>query len=252
MRLPPAAVTGPDGEFCNRDPMGGGVGTVARYIFGEFIAEVPVEQFFRQGLIYANFYASELVPDSNDEAQDVMTGLISPNGVSPTGALMAWAYGYKAAVDFLETDPRIDRGRVAVTGHSRHGKAALIAGAWDPRIDAVIAIQSGYGGAASSRSTTGEGIKRMITGFRLTPLGPRSPGYPHWFEPGLIDYVNRLEDLPVDQHQLLALIAPRPVLLMNGRRDVWSDPNSTYRMAEGADPILSTSGLCGVGPKRHA
>lgn len=245
--FPGAPLTGPDGTACAGDPMAGVGGSIARYIFGEFIAEVPIEDYFRNGHAYATFYASELVPDRNGEAQQVMTGLTSGGSPAPTGALMAWAFGFSAAVDLLEGDARIDGDRIAVFGHSRHGKAALIAGVWDRRIDAVIAHQSGYGGAASSRSTAGEGLGKMLNGPPLTPLGPRlGGGYPHWFAPGLEDYVGQLDAIPVDQHQLLALLAPTPVFLGNGRRDVWSDPNSTYRMARAADPIYELYGVSGL------
>lgn len=244
--FPGAALTLPDGGLCDRDPMGGSVGVVARYIFGEFIAEAPIEQYFRQGLAYASFYASEVVPDSAGAAERVMQGLKTPDGVSPTGALMAWGYGFKAAVDLLEGDPRIDDSRIAVFGHSRHGKSALLAGVWDRRIDAVVAHQSGYGGAASSRSTAGEGLKRMTRGGNMTPVGPYISGYPHWFDPAYADYAGRLDEIPVDQHQLLALLAPTPVFLGNGRRDVWSDPNSTYRMAEAADAVYELAGSDGL------
>ncbi len=244
--FPAAALTSPGGTLCDGDPMGGAIGVVGRYIFGEYIAEVPVEQYFRQGVAYATFYASELVPDSASVAPDILAGLTGEDGIAPTGALMAWAYGFSAAADFLEKDDRIDPDRVAVFGHSRHGKAALLAGVWDEGITAIISHQSGYGGAASSRSTAGEGIRRMTNGGRLTPIGPAMPGYPHWFDPAYASYAGRLDELPVDQHQLLALLAPKPVFLGNGRRDVWSDPNSTFRMAEAADRIYKLAGAAGL------
>lgn len=244
--FPGAALTRPDGELCDGDPMGGSIGVVARYIFGEFIAEAPIEQYFREGFAYASFYASEFVPDSAELAPAILAGLKDADGAGPTSALMAWAYAFSAAVEYLEQDTRIDKDGVAVFGHSRHGKAALVAGVWDRRIDAVIAHQSGYGGAASSRSTAGEGIRRMTLGARLTPLGPELQGYPHWFDPAFASYAGRLDELPVDQHQLLALLAPTPVFLGNGRRDVWSDPNSTFRMAQAADRVYELTGVEGL------
>ena len=161
-------------------------------------------------------------------------------------AITAWAYGYSAVMDVLVLDPKIDASRIAVLGHSRHGKAALVAGAFDPRIGAVLAHQSGYGGAASSRATVGEGIDKMLNGVRALPLLPKLPGYPHWFAPEFQDYADRLEEIPVDQHQLIALNAPTPVFLGNARRDVWSDPNSTYRMAEAADRVYELYGRTGL------
>lgn len=244
--FPTATLTAPGGNHCDGDPMGGAIGVVGRYIFGEYIAEVPIEQYFRHGMAYATFYASELVPDSSSAAPGILAGLAGEDGIAPTGTLMAWAFGFSAVADFLEEDTRIDSDRIAVFGHSRHGKAALLAGAWDTRIGAVIAHQSGYGGAASSRSTAGEGLRRMTRGGRVTPIGPAMSGYPHWFDPAYASYAGRLDELPVDQHQLLALVAPKPVFLGNGRRDVWSDPNSTFRMAQAADRIYELAGTDGL------
>ena len=205
-------------------------------IFGEFIAEAPLDQYLDAGYAYASFEAGEIVPDRASTAAAALAQMDGGDAL-PTSALMAWAYSFSAVIDVLQDDPMIDRARIAVLGHSRHGKAALVAGAFEPRIGAVLAHQSGYGGAASSRDTTGEGINRMLNGARALPILPKVPGYPHWFAPGFQDYADRIDEIPVDQHQLIALNAPTPVFLGNGRRDVWSDPNSTYRMAEAADGV---------------
>jgi len=253
--FPDVGMTAPNGEPCGQINMPG----LVTGIFGEFIAKVPADQYFDRGYAYASYFAGEVVPDRDGPAQQVMTGLTTNGSTAPTGALMAWAYAWSAAIDVLEDDPRIDQDRLAVWGHSRHAKSALLAGIYDRRIDAVLSHQSGYGGAASNRSTTGEGIGRMVAGTKLTPLGPALPGYPHWFAPEFAAYAGRVEDIPVDQHQLLALLAPTPVLLSNGRRDVWSDPNSTYIMAAAADQIyelygtdgLNQSGMQAFNPSAH-
>ncbi len=230
--FPGSPVTAADGSICDGSEMGGFFGFLATSIFGTYIAEVPVSRYFDSGLAYASFYASELVPDRNGEAQAVMASMGGP--VNSTSALMAWAYGFSAALDVLEADPRIDADHTALMGHSRHGKSALIAGVWDRRVDAVIAHQSGFAGAALSRSKTGEGLVRM------------AKTYPHWLAPTVQDYVDDLSALPVDQHELLALLGPTPVLLGNGRRDVWSDPNSTYRAAQAASDIYRAEGAKGL------
>ena len=233
------------GELCG-DPVPGGVlyGLIGG-IFGEFIVQAPIDQYLDAGYAYASFAAGELVPDRVNTAGAAM--LQMDGGVeTPTGAIMAWAYGFSAVIDVLEGDPKIDPARIAALGHSRHGKAALVAGAYEPRIGAVLAHQSGYGGAASSRDTTGEGIDRMLNGARAWPIPLKVPGYPHWFAPEFQDYADKVEEIPVDQHQLIALNAPTPVFLGNGRRDVWSDPNSTYRMAEAADTAYELHGLQGL------
>ena len=230
--FPDEPVTATDMKTCTGPDMDGIVGALGTQIFGRYIDVAPVSRYFDAGLAYASFYASELVPDKNGEAQAAMANLGGP--INPTSALMAWSYGFSAALDVLEADPRIDSKRMAVMGHSRHGKSALIAGVWDRRIAAVIAHQSGFAGAALSRSETGEGLARM------------AKSYQHWLSPNVQAYLTDLASLPVDQHELLALLAPTPVLLGNGRRDVWSDPNSTYRAAEAASAVYEADAAKGL------
>lgn len=233
--FPESPVTAPDGSLCEGSSMAGTTGYIATQIFGTYIAEVPVERYIDAGLAYASFYGSDFVPDSRKNGPPVMAALGGP--IAPTSTLMAWAYGFSAVIDALETDPRIDTSAETVFGHSRYGKAALIAGVWDPRIDAVIAHQAGFAGASLSRSDTGEGLKRM------------GEAYPHWLAPQAQNWLDRLDELPVDQHQLLALLAPTPVLLGNGRRDVWSDPNSSYRAAMAASQVYEAAGAVGLPPQ---
>ncbi|MEM9739709.1 MAG: hypothetical protein AAF829_07550 [Pseudomonadota bacterium] len=207
---------------------------LAKYIFGEYIAEVPLETYFEAGFAYANYYGSDVVPDRIEAGGAVMERLSQAGGTAPTGALMAWAYAYKATIDILESETWLDENRIAVFGHSRHGKSALLGGIFDRRIDLVLSHQSGFGGAALSRSTVGEGIDRV------------TETYPHWFAPGFDDAAKNPEGLPLDQHQLLAALAPTPVFLGNGRRDVWSDPNSTFRAAQAAGPVYQLYGSGGL------
>lgn len=218
---------------------------LVEYIFGEYIALVPFDAYLERGIAYASFHASDMVPDSASRAPPVLAGLGGEDVPAPTGTLMAWAYGYSAVIDALAGDSRFDPARIGVYGHSRHGKSALLAAIWDRRIGAVLSHQSGFGGAASSRSTTGEGLEQMLNGPRVLP-GVQPGGYPHWFDPGLSDWLGRLDALPLDQHQLLALVAPTPVFLGNARRDVWSDPNSTFRVAQAASPVYRLYGESGL------
>ncbi len=230
--FPEQPVTSADGDPCTVRDFGKMAGMVISAVFGEYIAEAPVGLYFDAGFAYASFHASDFVPDNKDEAGPAMARLGGdPN---PTGALMAWAYAYSAAAAMLAGDDRIDADRVAVLGHSRFGKAALLAAAWDPRIAAVISHQSGFGGAALSRSQTGERLDRMVN------------SYPHWLGPQAADAAADPEALPLDQHQLLALIAPRPLFLGNARRDVWSDPNSSFRAAEAASAAWRAQGKAGL------
>ncbi|MEQ9316383.1 MAG: hypothetical protein RLN72_11075 [Henriciella sp.] len=213
-------------------------------IFGEFIILVPIEQFFDRGYAYASWRAGDMIPDADGAAQAVMAGLTSNGSPPPTGTVAGWGYGFSAIIDVLAGDANLDMERIAVLGHSRHGKSAMVAGVYDRRIKAVIAHQSGFGGAASSRSRTGETVERMVNGARALIFGLE--GYPHWFAPKYSEYASHVEDLPVDQHQYIALLAPTPLFLGNGRRDVWSDPNSTYRMAAAADRVYELHGSEGL------
>ena len=222
------------GEPCEKARTGGFGGWALIQILGRYIARAPIDRYFDRGVAYANFYASEIVPDRPRAGAEVMAALRQQPGITASSALSFWGYGYSAAIDLLEKDARIDPGRIGIWGHSRHGKSALVAAAWDDRIGLVMAHQSGFGGSALSRSKTGERIDRV------------AQTYPHWFTPGFQDFAKAPATLPLDQHQLLALLAPRPVFLGNGRRDVWSDPNSTYRAAQAADRVYKFYGSEGL------
>ena len=230
--FPNDPVTEFGGETCSGTNMTGTIGFIATNIFGTYIAYAPIDRYFDAGLAYASFPGWSFVPDSAEAAQLVMSEL-SP-GPQPTSALMAWAFGYHAAAGVFGEDPRIQADAIAAIGHSRYGKSALIASGWSDRIAAAIAHQSGFGGGSSSRSETGETLLRM------------SREYPHWLRPGLADDLTNGLDLTLDQHFLLALSAPKPIFLGNGRRDVWSDPNSSFVLALAADQIYEARGSEGL------
>lgn len=230
--FPGEAVTSQDGDPCTVRDYGVIGSVVVKSLFGEYIAEAPVGLYFDAGFVYASFHAGDFIPDSTQRAPVALAEL--GGEVNPTSALMAWAFAFSAAMDVLESDTRVDTKHTSILGHSRHGKSALLAAIWDPRIEAVIAHQTGFAGASLSRSQTGETLSRM------------QRTYPHWLAPGAAKYAAKPDLLPYDQHLMLALIAPRRLFLGNARRDVWSDPNSSFRAAQAASAAWEAQGVSGL------
>jgi hypothetical protein len=231
-KVHPAVTGGGPGVSC----YGGVLSKFMRLAFGRGIATAPIEQFLEQGYGVAVLYPRAVIPDRPREGLDALDALAPARAESDKrwGAIAAWAWLYSRMIDLLERDDRIDPRGIIVLGHSRYAKSALVAAAFDERIDAVISNQSGTAGAALNRSKTGETIRQITQTF------------PHWFATTYDDYAGREDAMPVDQHQLLALIAPRPIFLGNARRDVWSDPNGTFRAAIGADPVYRLYGVTGL------
>jgi hypothetical protein len=140
-------------------------------------------------------------------------------------------------MDYLETDQSVDAKRVAVEGISRLGKTVMWAGAHDQRFAMVIASCSGEGGAALSRRNYGETIAHLTEPTR----------YPYQFCANYAKYAKAVDQLPVDAHMLVALMAPRPVLLQTGDKDFWSDPKGEFLAAVAAEPVFRLYGKQGLG-----
>ncbi len=209
---------------------------------GTSISRWSIEEVVARGYASATFYHGDLDPDKNDFTDGIhaaMRGADEPERTATSwGSLAAWAYGVHRAVDYLISDPDIDAARIAVMGHSRNGKAALLAGATDERIALVISNQSGCGGAALSRRREGETVDAINGNF------------PHWFNLNFRHFNNNEDQLPFDQHMLLALIAPRPVLLGNAvasaREDAWADPEGEFLALKAAEPVYKLYGKAGL------
>ncbi len=231
--IPHPAIPRPDDA---RDCGDGFLSGVMTYVFGRYIATPPLEEILDRGYAVAAVYPSEFAPDNGEAGLATLNQLAA--GVDDEkrrwGAIAAWGWGYSLMIDALEREPDLSTSAYVAYGHSRYGKSALVAAAFDPRVSAVVSHQSGAGGASLNRGKKGESVKSITR------------SYPHWFAPRYAEFAGREEAMPVDQHHLLALIAPRPVLLGNARRDVWSDPNGAFRAAMGADPVYRLYGAGGL------
>ncbi|MEI6948954.1 hypothetical protein V9K67_17335 [Paraflavisolibacter sp. H34] len=204
--------------------------------------KMNVDTFLANGIGVAMVYYGDIEPDFKDGYRYGIRGhYLKPGqerpGPDEWGAISAWAWGLSRAMDYLETDRQVDAGRVALQGTSRLGKTVLWAGAHDPRFKLVIASCSGEGGAALSRRNYGESINHMTDTSR----------YYYQFAPNRHQYASHPQLAPVDAHMLVALMAPRPLLLQTGDTDYWSDPKGELLAAAAAEPVYRLFGKKGPG-----
>jgi hypothetical protein len=190
--------------------------------------ELVARQILDRGYILADFNRCEFAPDRADEP----VGLFAAYPDRQFGAIAAWAWGYHRAMDFLLTQPEVDKEKIAITGHSRGGKAAILAGATDQRIALTAPNNSGTGGAASYRFQTAES----------EPLRNIVKNFPTWFSPKLKEYTNRENDVPFDQHSLKAVIAPRALLTTEALADSHANPSGTWLTHRAAREVYSFLG----------
>jgi hypothetical protein len=209
---------------------------------GKAFAKLDIGRLISQGIGVATVYYGDIEPDFKGGIKYGIRGhYLAPGTSQPApdewGAISAWSWGLSRAMDYFETDKDIDAKRIVLYGVSRLGKTVLWTGARDTRFKMVIASCSGEGGAALSRRDYGENIKHLTDTSR----------YFYQFAANYHTYAGKVKEFPVDAHMLVALIAPRPLLLQTGDTDYWSDPKGEFLSAVAAEPVYALYGLKGPG-----
>jgi hypothetical protein len=208
---------------------------------GRRFGSLPVLDFIERGFGIATFNYADVDPDvAGAIAHGVRQKYLRDDKEQPAddewGTIAAWAWGISRVVDFFETDKQVNAYQIAITGCSRLGKTVLWAGANDPRIALVIASCSGEGGAAILRRNYGETIAHMSSPKR----------YFYQFAPNYHKWADDPSSAPMDANLLLALIAPRPLLLQTGDTDKWSDPKGEFLAAVDATKVYKLFGKQGI------
>jgi hypothetical protein len=189
----------------------------------------PAEMVIDSGYAVAAFHVSDAAPDNLEHYQEGVLQLYPEQIKAADGmkAVGAWAWAASRVMDYLLTDNKINPKQIALVGHSRGGKASLWAGAQDQRFAYVFSNCSGNTGAALSRRMFGETVKRINTSF------------PYWFNDNYKKFNDSINQLPVDQHMLIGLIAPRKVYVTNATKDLWADPKGTFLALKEAEKVYS-------------
>lgn len=201
---------------------------------GRQIDTWSLEQTIDRGYAVATYYCGDVEQDRTNAEGGVRELIHKAQNPDDWGTIAAWAWGMQRVIDYMSKDRDIDPKRIALVGHSRFGKATILAGALDKRVALVIPLQAGCGGTAPSRGTVGESVKQINNRF------------PAWFDDVFKEFNDQPARLPFDQDCLIAMCAPRPVLLGGATGDTWTNPSGAFDMlqaASGVYRLLGTDGL---------
>lgn len=200
-----------------------------------------IDQSIERGYAVATFFSADVNPDRKE----------GRGGVAPfvdkdekAGTIALWAWGIHRAIDYLTTLKEIDSKRICCTGHSRNGKTALLAAAFDERIALAIPHQAGCGGTAPSRDWIKDWVNKY--GDRVETVARINTSFPHWFNAEFKKFNDAPERLPIDQNCLAALVAPRPLLFTNAAQDVWANPAGQFANLKSAHAVYKLLGVDGL------
>jgi hypothetical protein len=201
--------------------------------------KTAIQQVIDHGWGYALIDTYSVQADNGAGLKDGVIGLTSrgaPRKPDDWGVLAAWSWGLSRSLDYFATDKDVDPKRLGIEGHSRWGKEALLAAALDDRWAIVFSSCSGECGAKLHRHDVGESVDNVC-----------SSGEYHWMAGNFLKYAGHWDQLPVDQHELIALVAPRPVFITGGTEDLWSDPAGEFKACVAAGPVYDLLGKSGMG-----
>jgi hypothetical protein len=220
-------------------------------------ADWPLETIVERGFALATFCSSDVDSDRADVSDGVYSWLAMRKTGSaanaPThhrGCIAGWAWGFHRCVDYLVTDRDLDANRIAAVGHSRNGKTALLAAAFDERIAISFPHQAGCGGTAPSRVAPALAAPRANGRPTAETIAVINQNFPHWFNAEFKKFNEHPDKLPFDQHCLVALMAPRPVLLSNAQEDQWANPSGQFEVLRAAESVYRLVNAGGLAAKQ--
>ena len=214
----------------------------------------PLARLVERGYALASFCTTDVDSDRKEISDGIYAWLAggdaAKNNPTNRGSIAAWAWGYSRCVDYLVSDRDVDAKRIAAVGHSRNGKTALLAAAYDERIALSIPHQAGCGGTAPNRVSAALAAPQKNGRPIAETIKVINGNFPHWFNGEFKKYNDAPDKLPFDQHELVALCAPRPVLFSNAQDDQWANPSQQFEVLQAADPAYRFLGVEGLAAKQ--